>query len=92
MHTLVDTWDTEPTQTLEKKVRAVSKRLDPMLTLKVLEAFDAGISPTRIAKKYNTTPAAIRNRIRASGREVRKCVCPRCGFDLLKGEQNENQT
>ena len=86
MSTLQDTWDIETPQPDEKRKRAPSQRLDPMLTLKVFEAFDAGISPARIAKKFNTTPAAIRNRIRASGRDVRKCICPQCGYDLLKGE------
>jgi hypothetical protein len=55
---------------LVKKDRAAPKRLDKSKAQAVLDAFDRGHTPTQIAEHYNTTPAAIRDRIRRSGREL----------------------
>jgi hypothetical protein len=85
MSTVIDTWDTDPIKLTKKKVRAVPKRIDPTSIPKILEAFDAGISPVKIAKKLGTTPAAVRNRIRASGRSIKSHTCPNCGH-TTKGE------
>ena len=80
---LATTW--EDLELPSKKPRAPQQRLAPNLSEKVLSAFDKGHTPAEIAAHYGTTPAAIRDRIRRSGRSIRVHVCSQCGY-VDKGE------
>jgi len=46
------------------------KRLDPAKSASLLAAFDKGHTISAIAEHYDITQAAVRNRIRRSGREL----------------------
>jgi len=60
--------------------------IDPTKALLILDDFDNGLTPQELSVKYQTTSAAIRNRIRRSGRTIRRCACPtscpHCGGKL----------
>jgi len=70
----------EPVEAPPKKPRAQHRRLAPHLADQVLVDFSMGDTPTEIAARYNTTPGAVRNRLRRAG--MLDKTCPHCGGKL----------